>query len=562
MEDKSILKLVNASKLVDTTKWLIKQTKTFIPSLILIIFIGIISALLDVLTAIASKNMIDLAIAKEKNSVIIALVIFCVAVLTQVCIRAFYSSKLVHISENYSKKIRLSLYSNIVKSNWSDFTKYHSDDILTRLTSDISIVTSGIIEVIPNIIVLGIQLILSFFALFYYDRVLAVLAIILGPFSLIFYKFFRRKLKELHIKIQEAEGLYRAYLHECIQNTSILKVFSLEEKSSKKISQLQENRIKLVLKRNRINIITSSILSLGYYVGFILSFAWGAFRLSQGLITFGTLTVFFQLVGQVQGPFVSIARSIPQLIATEGSASRLIELENLSSETEKNNTVSIKKAGIEFDNLEFQYKKDKPLIKNVNATINPGEVVAIIGPSGEGKTTLVRLILSLLEHNSGKINIFDENSTYNIEPSFRSMISYVPQGNTLFSGTILENIIVGKPDATEEEVVQALKDASAYEFVKDLKEGINSIIGQRGIGLSEGQAQRLTIARALLKKAPILILDEATSALDEETELNILNAIKGLQPRPTCLFITHRPTVYNLMDRVLRLKDGVLIEIQ
>lgn len=334
----------------------------------------------------------------------------------------------------------------------------------------------------------------------------------------------------------------------------------MEQHSSNRLNNLQENRTKLVIERNKISVTASSILSLGYYLGFILSFAWGAYKLSLGLITFGTLTIFFQLVGQVQGPFVSIVKSIPSLIAMEGSAARLMELENIPQEKIIRNSLPIRQAGIEFSEIAFQYEKDRVILKNINAKIKPGEIVSIIGPSGEGKTTLVRLVLSLLEQNQGSINLVDIDKKYQLNALCRDMISYVPQGNTLFSGSIYENIIVGKPTATDEEVIQVIKDTCCFEFVSALKDGIHTVIGEKGLGLSEGQAQRLTIARALLRNAPILILDEATSALDEETELKILNVIKAKDPRPTCLLITHRPTVYNLTDRVLRLKNGVLIE--
>lgn len=527
------------------------------------IITGVIASIIGVLSAVASKRLVDFAISKDKRNTILSFVIFFVLVIVQIGIRAFLSKKTTAVSENYSNKIRLDLYNKIAKANWRDFAEVHSDDVLTRLTSDISVVTTGVIDVIPTIIMFGVQLVFAFITLFIYDKVLAVLAIVLGPLSVLFYRLFRLKLKDYHMKIQRAEGIYRAYLHECIQNISILKVFTREDQSTVRLKELQDEKAKWVLKRNSVNITASSILSVGYYIGFILSFAWGAIRLSSGLITYGTLTVFFQLVSQVQGPFVSIARSIPQLIATEGSALRLMELENIKQEKlpQQNNNINIKNAAIEFNKLAFQYKENKPVLKNITTLINPGEIVSIIGPSGEGKTTLVRLVLSLLEQNEGFIRIASDGEKYDINPSFRNILSYVPQGNTLFSGTIIDNIRIGKADATEEEVKQALIDASAYNFVSQLKDGMYSIVGERGIGLSEGQAQRLTIARALIRNAPILILDEATSALDEETELKVLNAIKNKKTRPTCLFITHRPTVYNLTDRVLRLKDGVLVEI-
>lgn len=547
-------------KIKRVINWLYKQIKPFIPSILVIVLLGVLMTIFSVSSAIASKNMVDAAISKEKKRAIQFGVVFFLVIFSQIGLRAIISARTVKVMELFSNNIRLNLYRHIAHSNWSELINYHSADILTRMTSDVSVITNGIIGAVPNIVIFGVQLVFAFFTLYNYDKILALLAVLLGPLTVVFYRLFSRKLKTLHIKIQEAEGVYRSYIHECIQNISIIKAFSLEENSTGKIDSFQNDRMNWVIKRNRVNIGASSMLSIGYYLGYLLAFAWGAFRLSIGAITYGMLTAFFQLVNQVQTPFIAIARSIPQLIETEASAARLMELEKLALEKTSTHNVKIEKAGIKFEDVQFQYNEEQPVIQNATADIRPGELVAIIGPSGEGKTTIVRLILSLLEKKNGKISIVDGNNEYEIDSSLRNLISYVPQGNTLFSGSILENLKVGNPEATEEEIENVLKAASAFDFVNELENGINSVVGEKGVRLSEGQAQRLAIARALLRKAPILILDEATSALDEITELKVLNAVKNMKPRPTCLFITHRPTVYKQSDRVLSLENGVITE--
>lgn len=547
-------------KIKRVVNWLYKQIKPFIPSILVIVLLGVLMTIFSVSSAIASKNMVDAAISKEKERAIQFGVFFFLVIFSQIGLRAIISARTVKVMELFSNNIRLNLYRHIAHSNWSELINYHSADILTRMTSDVSVITNGIIGAVPNIVTFGVQLVFAFFTLYNYDKILALLAVLLGPLTVVFYRLFSRKLKALHIKIQEAEGVYRSYIHECIQNISIIKAFSLEENSTGKIDSFQNDRMSWVIKRNRVNIGASSMLSIGYYLGYLLAFAWGAFRLSIGAITYGMLTAFFQLVNQVQTPFIAIARSIPQLIETEASAARLMELEKLTLEKTSTHNVKIEKAGIRFEDVQFQYNDEQPVIQNATADIRPGELVAIIGPSGEGKTTIVRLILSLLEKKNGKISIVDGTKEYDIDSSFRNLISYVPQGNTLFSGSILENLKVGDPGATEEEINNALKAASAFDFVNELENGINSVVGEKGVRLSEGQAQRLAIARALLRKVPILILDEATSALDEITELKVLNAVKNMKPRPTCLFITHRPTVYKQSDRILCLDNGVLKE--
>jgi len=541
--------------------WLFKQSRPFIPSILLIIFLGAVSALLGVGMALASKHMIDYASNKQMESAAKSAGVFFLIVAGQVAIRAVLSTFTVRTQEVFCNKLRVSLYDNVVRANWGEVINYHSDDMLTRMTSDIQVITDGIVNILPGIITLGLQLAFSFATLFYFDRVLALLAILIGPLTVLFYRLFKKKLKSLHIKIQESESIYRAYLHECLQNIGIVKVFTLEDTTRDKVDELQNTRTHWVLTRNRLNVKAGSILTMGYYTGYLLSFGWGALRLAQNRIGFGTLTAFFQLVSQVQSPFVSIARAVPQLIAAEGSASRLMELENLNREESEPKDLGLDRAGLVLKNVAYSYQKNKPVIVDATAEIKPGEIVAIVGPSGEGKTTIIRLLLSLLHKQEGNILVTDGKSQYTLDASFRKLISYVPQGNTLFSGTILENLKMGLPDATLDEVNQALKDACAYDFVYALKDNVHTLIGERGLGLSEGQAQRIAIARALLRQVPIMIFDEATSALDEVTEMHVLNAIKNRPSRPTCIFITHRPGVYALSDRILRLEKGILKEI-
>lgn len=541
--------------------WLFKQSRPFIPSILLIIFLGAVSALLGVGMALASKHMIDYASNKQMESAAKSAGVFFLIVAGQVAIRAVLSTFTVRTQEVFCNKLRVSLYDNVVRANWGEVINYHSDDMLTRMTSDIQVITDGIVNILPGIITLGLQLAFSFATLFYFDRVLAMLAILIGPLTVLFYRLFKKKLKSLHIKIQESESIYRAYLHECLQNIGIVKVFTLEDTTRDKVDELQNTRTHWVLTRNRLNVKAGSILTMGYYTGYLLSFGWGALRLAQNRIGFGTLTAFFQLVSQVQSPFVSIARAVPQLIAAEGSASRLMELENLNREESEPKDLGLDRAGLVLKNVAYSYQKNKPVIVDATAEIKPGEIVAIVGPSGEGKTTIIRLLLSLLHKQEGNILVTDGKSQYTLDASFRKLISYVPQGNTLFSGTILENLKMGLPNATLDEVNQALKDACAYDFVYALKDNVHTLIGERGLGLSEGQAQRIAIARALLRQVPIMIFDEATSALDEVTEMHVLNAIKNRPSRPTCIFITHRPGVYALSDRILRLEKGILKEI-
>ncbi|MCX7710872.1 MAG: ABC transporter ATP-binding protein/permease, partial [Clostridia bacterium] len=393
------------------------------------------------------------------------------------------------------------------------------------------------------------------------EPMLAVLTFVLAPCAILLSHFLGQKFKDYHIKIQESEGRYRTFIQEQIQNILVVKAFCREKESVCESEKLQNQRLRWVTSRSKINTAGSAILSMGYWLGYLTAFIWGAFRLSEGAATFGTLAAFIQLVEQVQEPFICLAYDLPQLFTSQASAGRLMELDQLQGEKNLENMKKWKSTGICLENVSFSYDPAKEVLVNVNIRIQPGEIVALAGMSGEGKTTLIRLLLSLVSPKSGKVCFFN-SAGHKTESSaaFRHFISYVPQGNTLFSGTIEENLRIGRPDATEKDIEQALQAANALDFIKKLPGGIHTKIGENGYGLSEGQAQRLSIARALIKKAPVLILDEATSALDIHTEKGILQSVKKLGASRTCIIITHRPTAYEVCDRVLKIQNGQLME--
>lgn len=520
-----------------------------------------ILSLVTVSIAVFSKNIIDAAAGGKINLAVKYAALFVFVIIIQITLDGIYSAMSTRTLEALSNNIRLKLYEKLSAATWMDYSKYHSEDILTRMTSDIGTVTNGVINVLPGIVSLGTRLIAAFITLFLFEPVLAVAAFGLGPFSVLISRFFVRKLKYMHIKIQEAESTYRAYIHEAVQNMLIIKAFNLEKPTGEKIRNLQNDRQGWIYKRSRFSAVSNSVLSLSYWAGYFLAFIWGAVRLSAGAITFGTLTAFLQLAGQIQGPIVSLARNIPQLIAMLASSERLMEFNFLESERDGSQELSWPLTGIRFENVTFSYESEKIVLKEVNFEIRSGDIVVLTGPSGEGKTTIIRLLLSLIRAQQGRVRFMGRDNTFcEACVNTRKLIAYVPQGNTLFSGTIAENLRAGCSTSTDEEIKEALESAYAWDFVASLSEGINTRIGERGKGLSEGQAQRIAIARAFLRKAPILIFDEATSALDAATEINILQMIRRLTPSRTCIIISHRPAALKICDRVLKLEDGNIFE--
>lgn len=542
-------------------QWLAKQARPHWKVLVLIIFLNMISAVSSVVGAVVSKQLIDLAVEHKLQQAIVYALIFGSLLLSKIGFNAIIALKTAQVREKMSYQMQSDFIEHLYHVEWLELNKHHSGDILTRLTSDVSRIVNGCVVVFPNMLALGVQLMTAFGTLLYYDKMLALFAFLLGPVSIILSWFISRKLKEMQHQIQAAESKYRSYLHEAVQNMLIVKTFGYEKESLQRIKSFQQIKHLWVMKLSRFSVSVNIVMGLGYRLGFFLAFSWGAFRISTGSASFGTFAAFLQLVGQIQGPFEGLSSSLPQVISTVASAERLMTYKALTAETRNSNLhpCLCESVGLGMNNVSFNYEGDKHILTKASFQVKAGEIVALIGLSGEGKTTIIRMLLALLKPKEGSLYIEGNTSgriliTTDTRPSF----SYVPQGNTLFSGTIAENLWIGCPTASEQDIRDALESSCAWQFVQCLPNGIHTVIGERGLGLSEGQAQRLSIARALLKKSPILLLDEATSALDRETECAVLDNIRNLQPSRTCITITHRATVFEVCDHVYRLSDGIL----
>ena len=540
--------------------WLMKYTKPYLPSLSLTMLFSIAASLISIGTAVVSQQIIDNASVGKTITSNILLYILCILVMQ--IVQVISSLFTVIIQEKFSFGIRRQVYDKILYSCYHDVSKYHTGDLMTRLTSDTGNIADGIANVIPRIIILIIEFLTSFIVLVCYDPMLAIFALLLAPVAGILSLWFGRKLKNLQIKVQESEAHYRSFITESLSNILIIKSFRTEEYSSKRLQDLRDERMHWVIKKQRMSLISSTGMSLAFQAGYILALAWGAAKLSTKAITYGTMSVFLTLVNRLQSPILGLAHTIPQVINVLASAGRVMELQNLPLENVLEETITPENVGVKVEHLSFGYSDDT-LFDDASVSINPGEFVAIVGASGIGKTTLIRLILSFMNATAGKIQFFnDKNEQVETNANSRDFMSYVPQGNTLFSGTIEYNIRMGKKNATDEEVYEALRASAAYDFVSELPDGIHTVIGERGYGISEGQAQRIAIARALIKKAPFLILDEATSSLDEKTELAVLEGIKNFSYHPTCLLITHRRSVLAYCDREIKIDDKKITEQQ
>ena len=545
MNWKKLMNIDNLKELFIKIKWILSHAKPVIPFLIFTTVISSASSLISVYNTLVSKSLIDSAIGGNTSEVIKYLIIMISITLGMMLLSPITSLLSTHASTKLNQSIQKKLFEHIEYSNWLEQSKFHSVSLLTRITSDVATISSTLLSTIPNIISILVTLLASFSTLIYLAPSIAIIAVFIGPFLVLVSRYFSKKLKDLYKKDQEEDVKYRAFIQESVQNIMIVKAFCMEKINMNRLVQIQDNKYKIAMKNTKLSSMTGLAMSLCSNLAYFTIFCWGALNISTGVTTYGTFTAMLQLYSKVQYPFSSLAAMFPGLISTIAAAERLMELEAIplekSSETE---IIDFTNPEIAFENVSFEYKKGNKIINDVNLTIPYGETIAFVGPSGEGKTTLIRLILSLINPSNGKVYLKENN-----------------KGNTLFSGTIEDNLRYGNFEATEEEIYEALKNACALDFVNELEDGIKTVIGEKATGISEGQAQRIAIARSFLRKKPILILDEATSALDPETEVKVLKAVKALSHKPTCIIITHRPSALNICHRIIRLEKGHLKEV-
>lgn len=544
---------------VKYAKWLMRYTKPYLGRIILMMCITLASSVVSLFMVTLSKDIIDRAtVGNPFISLVVGYLLLTLALQAVSVVSTLLGTVL---NEKFSFGIRKQVYEKIINSHWMDVKKYHTGDLMTRLTSDAGNIADGIIGTIPNIIILGIELVMVFFTLFFYSKLLACFALLVAPVAGVVSWLFGRRLKKLQVKVQESEASYRSFLQESLANLLVVKAFANEDYSTKRLSDLRDERFGWVFKKAKMGLASSTTISVAFQLGYLVAFAYGAMLIAAKTITYGTMSVFLTLVNRVQSPILGLAHQVPKVVSVLASAGRVMELQNIPLEKKEEITMQTEHVGVDIQELTFGYT-DELVLENVSLNVKPGEFVAIIGESGIGKTTLIRLIMSFMSNMQGDVSFYNaKGESIHANASTRNFIAYVPQGNTLFSGTVRENILMGNLNATEEEIYDALKLSAGYDFVMELPNGLDTVIGERGHGISEGQAQRIAIARAFVRKAPLLILDEATSSLDEATELSVLEGLQALTPKPTCIIITHRKSILQYCDREIKIENTKTIEL-
>ena len=515
--------------------------------------LGIIHVGLDFAFIAATKLSIDIATGRSQSSLTLAAALLIGIMLSQILMgftRKWVAAILGVRSQNM---LQLRLFDHLMQSQWSGIEKHHSGDVLNRLEHDVKDITNVITETIPSILGLTVRFIGAFFFLHSMDQTLAYLLVFIAPVFILLSKLYIKKMRALTREIRNTDSKIQSILQESIQHRLILKTLERCQTMVERLGISQSLLRKQIRQRTLFSSFSATMLSAGFGGGYLVTFLWGVNRLHEGEITYGMMIAFIQLVGQIQGPFRELTRYIPILVNSITACDRLMELQETPMES-VGEPVRVEEGGIRLNDVSYAYDEHRTVINHLRFDFPVGSITAIMGETGAGKTTLIRLILALMKPQSGSIDIYDaKGNSYAVSPQTRCNLVYVPQGNTIFSGTIRDNLLLGNPAATEEQMLDALRTACS-EFAID--RGLDSTCGELGAGLSEGQAQRISIARALLRNGSILLLDEATSALDCETEQELLHRLhQWSDGKKTIIFITHRQAVLEYCTQFLTLKE-------
>lgn len=545
------------------TKWIYTYARRYWLAMIFYTLLGLGGTVVSLVSSLVSKDLVDIITGHQAGELAKTFAMMIGIAVFSIFINQFTSYASSWISLKVNNEIRSDIFSKILITDWESLTNYHTGDLLTRWSSDASSISDGVLSYLPSLIINIFRFFSAFAMVIYYDASFAVFALIGIPFSLLMSKTLLTRMQNNNQRSAAMSAKMSGFNQETFSNIQTIKAFDLVRLYTERLKQLQSDYLKMRMEFSRMSIWTSIILSM---VGLLVSYSsygWGIYRVWSGAISYGTMTMFLSLSGTLTSSVNSLASMIPSAISLTTSAGRLMDILDMPQEdysnldTAKEFLENHRNEGVSLSihQINYTYQTGTEVFKGASFEGHPHEIIGLVGPSGEGKTTMLRLLLSLLPSHGGEASIQSVNGEeIPLSPSTRQFFSYVPQGNTMLSGTIAENMRNVKPDATDEEIIEALKLACAYEFVEKCKDGIYTEIKERGGGFSEGQAQRLAIARALLRKSPILLLDEASSALDVATERKVLkNIMRDTYPR-LCLVTTHRPTVLTLCNRVYAIR--------
>lgn len=516
--------------------------------------IGLVDVACQLMWVLACKHAIDIATGIEEGSLVATGILIAMLMLTEIASRAV--SRWIHAvtGNKVRNRMRRDVFARLLRCDWLHLQKHHTGDLINRLEGDVAGITTLMTEVIPATIVTATQLLASFVLLFTMSPLLAVAIFITLPICLVVSRVYVKKMRKLNRDVRDSDSRIQSVLQESLQHKELIKSLEQNDSTEQQLSHLQNRLQSQIASRTRFSLGAYTLIQLGFAAGYVIAFMWGVDSLAEGIITYGTMAAYLQLVGLIQRPTMELSRYVPGIVSSLTAAERLYELEDIPIEQQGDAVMFKETAGVRFNDVTFRYEEDKRLILDkFTFDFPPNSCTAIVGETGAGKTTLIRLLIALINPQGGSIELYNAEERHESSTLTRRNFVYIPQGNSLVSGTIRDNLLMGNPDATDEEMHEALRIACA-EYVYELPDGIDSPISERGGGLSEGQAQRIAVARSILRPGSILILDEVTSALDEVTEKEMLRRLTQSKIGKTLIFVTHRPAVIDYCTQVLRIE--------
>lgn len=548
------------------TLWLYSYVRKYWFSIVLYTLIGLGGTGISLITSLLSRDLVDIVTGHKSNELLKTFIMYISFTLANVILSKILDYIATIISLKIDNAIKTDIFEKMLLTRLEPLMSYHTGDLLTRWSSDASVISDGVLNWLPDLLIAIVRFLSALGIVLYYDPLFALLAIAGMPVSLLMSKTLLSRMQSRNLESAALNAKMMGFHQESFSNIQTIKAFDLIPLYVKKLHEYQKEYLQLQKKYQKLGILSSVFLS---FVGLIVSYSCyglGIYRVWSGTISYGTMTLFLSLSGTLTGTLNTLVGMVPSAINITTSSGRLMDIIKMPREDhsaapkidafyQKNKQDGL---SISLQDIQYAYAHGDTVFEHTDLVIEPDQIIALIGPSGEGKTTMLRILLALLEPQSGSLSIQNAKDTsvfVDYSPAIRRLFSYVPQGNAMFSGTIAQNMRNVKPDATDEEIITCLKTACAWDFVHKLPDGIYSTIGERGRGFSEGQVQRLSIARALLKKAPFLLLDEATSALDTVTEHRLLQNIMQKRAAGSCIVTTHRPTVLTICDKVYAIRE-------
>lgn len=549
-------------------KWIFSFSKKYKKAIFLYTLMGIGSTTLGLISAVVSKYLIDIVTGYQFDMLGVLAFLMIFSTVLSLTFSSFVNRYSAKLNIYVNNDIQAEVFDKIIDADWAKLSEYANGDLINRFNHDVGIVSKNAVKWLPELIISVYNFIATLAVILYYDITMAFIALISAPILLFVSRYLIRRSRQYQEKVMRLNSEKMAFESETFYNVDTIKSFGIMDYYSRELRKWQEEYKDYNLDYNMFSIKTNVALSILSTIISFVAFGYCLYRLWTGSITYGTMTLFLNQRAKFSGCMDSLVSIIPGMLQSAVAARRIRELVELpkelhypeeTQELEKNIADGFE---IKMKNVDYAYDEESEVLRKSNFYAKPNEIVALVGSSGQGKTTMLRMLLGLIHPNKGKVVLSDRTGQeLEINADIRKFFSYVPQGNTIMSGTVAQNMRIVKEDATDEEIIEALKVACAWEFVSKLPQGIYGRLGEQGKGVSEGQAQRIAIARAILRDSPILLLDEATSALDVATEQEVLQNIIHQKPNKTCIVSTHRPGVLSMCSRVYRVTDKEVLEL-